>query len=283
MILEKANKVYDLHCHSTASDGELRPRELVSRAHEYGVNVLALTDHDTVAGISEAQDRADELGLKLIHGIEISTRWKQEQLHIVGLNIDIEHDAMKRGIRIQQETRLRRTEIMASRLEKMGIKGALEGGRKESGNEVVGRRHFANFLVNEGYAKDFKEVFSQYIGDRCPAYVELSWTSMENAVDWINKSGGVAVIAHPSHYGFPKAQQRDMAACFKIAGGSAIEASYGHCGGGIIQRNCSIANRYDLAVSMGSDFHSPKDKWNQLGCAELPPENFPRIWEQENW
>ena len=281
--MEVSTRKFDLHCHSTASDGELNPSDLVTRAKDYGVDVLALTDHDTTAGISEAQSKAEELDLKLLHGIEISARWKQDNVHIVGLDIDIDHEAIKRGVRIQQETRLRRTELMASRLEKMGVTGALEGGRQRSGTEVVGRRHFAQFLVEEGYASDFKAVFSQYIGDRCPGYVELSWTSMDNAVEWINKSGGVAVIAHPSHYKFPKGMQRDLAACFKQAGGTAIEASYGQCGHGIIQRNCSIANRYDLMVSMGSDFHSPNDRYNQLGCAELPPENFPRVWEEKKW
>ena len=281
--MESSKKKYDLHCHSTASDGELSPRDLVFRAKDYAVDVLSLTDHDTTAGLEEAQTAADEVGIKLIHGIELSVRWKQEQLHILGLNIDKDHAAMKRGVRIQQETRLTRTELMASRLERMGVAGALEGGRKESGCEVVGRRHFANFLVSEGYASDFKDVFARFIGDRCPAYVEQRWTSLENAIEWIDQSGGVAVIAHPSSYGFPKGQQRDMAACFKQAGGKAIEVSYGNCGSGVIQRNCSLANRYGLSVSMGSDFHSPKGSWNQLGRAELPPENFPKVWEEEGW
>ena len=191
----------DLHCHSTASDGALPPAELVARAAARGSRMLALTDHDCTAGLAEAGEAAREHGLDLIRGVEISVSWRTRTIHIVGLDIDPDCPALAAGLRAVREGRVERAQRMEAALAKIGIHGAFDGAMALCGNpEMIGRTHFARFLVESGEVKNVATVFRKYLVKGKPGYVPHQWAELADAVGWIRAAGGVAVIAHPGRY-----------------------------------------------------------------------------------
>ena len=194
--------IYDLHSHTVASDGRLTPEELVHRAHEMRVGTLAITDHDSVAAIpaARAEIARAELPLTLITGVEISTLWENHEIHIVGLNIDINHPAMTQLLCEQKERRNQRGQMIAERLEKARIPGAWEGALKLANGGAVTRGHFARFLVEAGFASNIADVFKKYLARGKTGYVPPQWCTIKQAIDVIHHSGGKAVIAHPGRY-----------------------------------------------------------------------------------
>ena len=191
---------YDLHTHSTASDGSLTPEALIARAIEHNVDVLALTDHDGTEGIDAAKIAIQGTDLDLIAGVELSVTWGSKTVHIVGLGIDVNNQQLQQGLATLRDYRVGRAEEIAKRLAKAGIEGALEGARQYASDVMVGRLHFAQFLVEQGLAKDNRDVFKRYLVRNKPGYVPGQWASLENALSWINAAGGQAVIAHPARY-----------------------------------------------------------------------------------
>src|SRR5215212_2727242 len=178
--------VYDLHSHSTCSDGLLRPAELVKRAAQHGVAALALTDHDVVSGLDEARSEAAVVGIELIDGVEVSVSWNEHTLHIVGLGIDAADDVLVEGLRVNRAGRNARAERIAAALERIGITGALEGAQRYVTNpELVSR------------TRDPQEVFDRFLGVGKPAYVDHRWATLAQALDWITTAGGLPVLAHP--------------------------------------------------------------------------------------
>ncbi|TAK60079.1 PHP domain-containing protein [Methylobacter sp.] len=273
---------YDLHCHSTASDGTLSPTELVRRAYEHGVTSLALTDHDTVSGISEAQAAATATGIKLIPGIELSTSWQNKCFHIVGLGIDPAYPPLREATRNLQIMRTERAEKIAYKLEKKHIPGALEAVKKAAGEGMITRTHFADFLLSQFHVSTQQEAFDRYLGTGKAAYVPTIWAEMELAVSWIIQSGGVAVLAHPLRYKLTASWMKRLLAAFKEAGGLGIEVVTGRYNSDEIKLVAGYATRFELAGSVGSDFHSPDNQWVELGrLAPLPP-NIKPVWELLN-
>ncbi|MCP3852204.1 MAG: PHP domain-containing protein [Gammaproteobacteria bacterium] len=269
----------DLHTHSTASDGRLSPSELVARAVEAGVDVLALTDHDGTDGLDEARKSADAAGIRFINGIELSVTWNKRTVHIVGLNFDPEYAPLKAGINSLQDFRKKRAIEMAEKLEKSGIEGAYEGAKQFSGGKMLGRMHFANFLVDTGYAKNVRNVFKHYLVNNKPGHVAGDWASMDDAVAWITGAGGVAVIAHPARYKLTRTKLRKLIKAFISAGGQAIEVVSGSHDVNEMKTMACHADDFDLYASKGSDFHDPAFPWIQLGrLVELPPKCKP-VWE----
>ncbi|EGL71658.1 hypothetical protein CSE899_16503, partial [Cronobacter sakazakii E899] len=194
--------IYDLHSHTTASDGLLTPEQLVHRAVEMGIHTLAITDHDTTAGLPAAHEEIARAGLalRLIDGVEISTLWENHEIHIVGLGIDITHPEMVAFLDGQAQRRTRRAEMIAERLEKARIPGALEGAKRLADGGVVTRGHFARFLIEDGRATNMANVFKHYLARGKTGYVPPQWCTIEQAIDVIHHSGGQAVIAHPGRY-----------------------------------------------------------------------------------
>ena len=194
--------IYDLHSHTTASDGCLTPEALVHRAVEMRVGTLAITDHDTTAAIAPAREEISRSGLalNLIPGVEISTVWENHEIHIVGLNIDITHPLMCEFLAQQTERRNQRAQLIAERLEKAQIPGALEGAQRLAQGGAVTRGHFARFLVECGKASSMADVFKKYLARGKTGYVPPQWCTIEQAIDVIHHSGGKAVLAHPGRY-----------------------------------------------------------------------------------
>ncbi len=274
---------YDLHSHSTASDGTLSPSGLVQAAHAAGVNVLALTDHDTTDGLNEAGAVATRLGLQLVAGVEISVSWQPLTVHILGLNINPGCAALQDGLEGLSEFRDWRAEEIARRLEKSGIGGAYEGACALTRGRIVSRTHFAHYLVAAGHAVSVREVFKRFLVHGKPGFVPGQWASLEDALAWIRRAGGLAVIAHPARYRLTATRLRRLIGEFKELGGAGIEVVSGSHTRDNIDTMAMYARREALLASRGSDYHGPENPWVRLGeLAELPAGCRP-IWDSEVW
>ncbi|MBL79675.1 MAG: phosphatase [Nitrosomonadaceae bacterium] len=269
----------DLHCHSTVSDGTLTPTQLVKRAAMRGVSVLALTDHDDLDGLDEARRVASENDITFINGVEISVTWRNRTLHIVGLGVDPKYSPLVQGLEVIRNGRTTRGNKIAEELDKSGIRGSLEGAYCYAGEGgLIGRTHFARYLVDQGYAKNVKSVFKKYLVRGKPGHVTHHWASLSDAVGWICGSGGQAVIAHPARYKLGKNLLDELLLEFRALGGSGLEvitASHTPEQSLIFAHH---ANRMNLLASCGSDFHGPDESYFDLGLIpEFPVECKP-IW-----
>ena len=270
----------DLHCHSIISDGVLSPSDLVARAAGNGVEMLALTDHDDCDGLGDARRAAEALGIEFINGVEISVTWRGKTLHIVGLGIDPDHAELRLGLDSIREGRMVRARLMAEGLSRAGISGSLEGAYAYASNKnLIGRTHFARFLVEKGYAKDIRGVFRKFLVHGRPGYVSHQWAELNAAVGWIKKSGGVAVIAHPGRYDLSAAALKALLAEFIEAGGDGIEVVTSSHTLDMALRFCDFAKRFDLLASAGSDFHSPSESRMDVGRLPALPAGCRPIWE----
>ena len=268
----------DLHCHSTVSDGVLTPTELVDYAAEKGIRVLALTDHDDVAGLAVARDIAEKHGMRFINGVEISVTWRRRTLHIVGLKINPEYMPLVEGLANIRAGRHTRAVGIAQALEKVGIHGALEGAYEYSKGGIISRTHFARFLIEKGYAKDTKAVFKHYLVKGKPGYIEHQWASLEDAMAWIIGSGGVAVIAHPGRYDLGRVTMLELMHEFRALGGVAIEVVTGSHTVDQYQEFAKMAKSFDLASSMGSDYHGKGQAYLDMGRLPSLPSNCLPVW-----
>lgn len=268
---------YDLHCHSNISDGTLTPTELVQRAAGRGVKVLALTDHDDVDGLSEARAVAGELGIGFINGVEVSVTWRSHTLHIVGLGIDPDYPPLAEGLRGVRSGRGERAQKMSDALAKAGVGGVLAGAYKFAGNpNMIGRTHFARYLVESGHCKDVKSVFNRYLVKGKPGYVPHQWAALGDAVSWITGAGGVAVLAHPGRYmvgkhSMGKKTMQELLTEFVELGGRAVEVVTGSHTQEQYAEFARYAEQFDLLASCGSDFHGPNESYRDLGrLPDLP-------------
>lgn len=282
---------YDLHCHSTISDGLLAPTDLVARAAGRGVKFLALTDHDDVAGLAEAAQAAARHGIQFINGVEISVSWRSHNLHIVGLRIDPEYPPLVEGLRVIRNGRGARAELMAQSLAKVGIGGALEGAYRYANNpSIIGRTHFARFLVENGYSKDVRSVFNNYLVKGKPGYVSHQWAALPDVVSWICGSGGVAVLAHPGRYTSGRKQMgrttlRELLREFTDLGGQGIEVVSGAHTPEQYAEFARYADEFGLFASCGSDFHGSGESYRDLGgLPDFPLACRPvwQLWEKNN-
>ena len=273
---------YDLHCHSSISDGVLPPAQLVQRAASMGVDVLALTDHDDVGGLAEAAQAARTAGIGFVNGVEISVTWSGVTLHVVGLNIDADNPQLQAGLVSIQRGRRERAERIGRELGKKGIAGAFEGAMRHAANpRMIGRTHFARFLVEQGVCKDVRSVFRKYLVRGKPGYVAHEWTSLENAVGWIRAAGGQAVLAHPGRYDLKGKATRRMLAEFRELGGEGVEVVTGSHTPDQHALFAELAAHYGLLASRGSDFHAPGEHGRELGAGAALPSRCTPIWH--NW
>lgn len=261
---------FDFHCHSTASDGALSPADLVARAAGAGVEVLALTDHDTLAGWPEASAAAVQHGIKMIPGIEVSVQWETRELHIVGLAFDPEHPAMLELVEYQQTARVRRAQKIGERLDKAApMTGAYDKACKLSGQNAPGRPWFAQVLVAEGKARNDQHAFNRFLKPGQSAFVKTPWLTLEQTVGAMRAAGGVAVLAHPTRYGLTRKKLRTILKEFTEVGGKGLETHTP----GLNPNQCELMTEcrrdFDLCASGGSDFHTPRQTWLELG--KFPP------------
>jgi predicted metal-dependent phosphoesterase TrpH len=277
-----ARPQYDLHCHSTASDGVLTPAALVRRAAERGVDVLALTDHDEVSGLAEAASTAAGLGLAFVPGTELSVSWRDVTIHIVGLRIDPSSSALQNGMRKIRAGRRERGMLMGDALARHGIPDAYEGALAFAANaDMLSRTHFARFLVESGHCRDVREVFKRYLTPGKPGYVEHVWASLGDAIELIHTAGGQAVLAHPGRYKVNRTALRDLLTEFKDFGGDALEVLTSSHTETQSREFVGHALRFGFLASCGSDFHGPGESWLDFGDLPPLPEAVTPVWQ--NW
>lgn len=270
----------DLHSHTIASDGRFTPTDVVDRALEFSVDVLAITDHDTTAGLAEARQHIEmnDLPIRLISGIEISTLWQNKDIHIVGLNIDVDDPQLCRLITEQKQRRIERAQLMASRLEKVTCEGVLDEVKVIAGDAYITRAHFAKWLVDNGYAKSMQQVFKKFLTRNNPGYVPPMWCSMEQAVGTIHAAGGQAVLAHPGRYDLTAKWLKRLLSAFCEAGGDAMEVAQPQQGPNERRNLADYAIQYNLLASQGSDFHYPSP-WMELGRNLWLPSGVEPVWK----
>ncbi|WP_436857511.1 RNase RNM [Citrobacter tructae] len=272
--------IYDLHSHTTASDGQLTPEALVHRAVEMRVGTLAITDHDTTSAITaaSAEISRSDLPLQLIPGVEISTVWENHEIHIVGLNIDIENPELCAFLAQQTERRQQRARLIADRLEKAQIAGAWEGALRLAAGGAVTRGHFARYLVECGKATTMADVFKKYLARGKTGYVPPQWCTIEQAIDVIHHSGGKAVLAHPGRYDLSAKWLKRLVAYFAEHRGDAMEVAQCQQSPNERTQLAALARQHQLWASQGSDFHLPCP-WIELGRKLWLPAGVEGVWQ----
>jgi len=275
--------IIDLHSHSTVSDGTLSPTELLAHAAKQEVDVLALTDHDCVDGLVEASAAAKQHGIQLINGVEISTSWNGQTIHMVGLGIDPSYQPLLDGLQTICDYRSWRAEEIGRRLSKKRIEGSYEGAKAFANGALIARTHYARFLIDAGYCKDMREVFKKYLVRGKPGYVPGKWAAIEEAVSWVRGAGGIPIIAHPARYRITAGRLRKLLGEFKEAGGLGMEVVSGSHNDDETKTMAAHATRAGLFASQGSDYHGPENQWIELGRLRPMPDGCETVWESEFW
>jgi 3',5'-nucleoside bisphosphate phosphatase len=268
----------DLHTHSNCSDGSLTPTELLKHAAAAGVAVLALTDHDTVAGLEEAYCAAGEQAVSLVPGVEISASWRAQAIHVLGLWIDPACPQLKSNLGAQAQLRHDRMRGICARLEKMGLPGAELLTAVQMHPGLPTRAHLANAMVAGGHVDSAEKAFRKYLGKGKAAHVSAQWPALSQVVGWICAAGGVAALAHPARYTLSASARRQLLSDFTAAGGTVLEVVSGANGAQHVEACATLAVHYGLKGSVGSDFHNPQAAWNPLGRSLKLPDCVTPIW-----
>ncbi len=273
-------RCFDLHCHSTASDGDLSPAEVVGRAATCGVDVLALTDHDTFSGYEEARAAAKDVGITLVSGIEFSSQWQKWGIHVLGLHFDPQSSVMREAQAQQLSAREQRARMIADRLSAKGLPDLLLAAQEKSRNRFPGRPHFAQAMVAAGWVSNEQEAFKKYLGRGKPGDIQALWPDIETVIGWIVAAGGTAVIAHPRKYEMSLTKLRELIAEFKSFGGLGIEVVTSGQKQGEQGMLADLCRRFGMLASVGSDFHSPRFSWAELGRVSALPDSVEAVWSR---
>ncbi len=269
----------DLHMHSNASDGKLTPSELILRAEKNNVEMMSLTDHDSLRGIPEAMDCALGKNIHFIPGVEISVTWGSVTIHILGLNIDPKNEILSRALNSIQDTRYERAIAINQALVEAGLPSLLEEALEEAQNPgQISRTHFARVMKSKGICSSLHEVFRNYLVPGKPGFVEHKWVSLKSAIEWIHIAKGLAVLAHPARYKLSTIHLNALLDNFSDLGGMAIEVATGSHSFSDIQKFQTIANKNNFEASRGSDFHSLTESRFDVGEAPPLPYNTVPVW-----
>jgi 3',5'-nucleoside bisphosphate phosphatase len=268
----------DLHTHSHCSDGALAPGELVERAAAAGVRMLALTDHDTLAGLAQARAAAERIGIRLVPGVEISASWRHQAIHVLGLWIDPASAALGAALDAQAERRRVRMRKMCAALTKLRLPGNELLATVEAHPGIPTRSHLAAALMQQGHVRRIQDAFRKYLGRGRPAHIATDWPALEEVVGWVRGAGGDACLAHPARYLLSSGGRKRLASDFAAAGGAALEVVSGGNGAQNAAASAALALAFGLRGSVGSDFHGPQLAWNPLGRLAKLPSGIDPIW-----
>lgn len=268
----------DLHMHSTASDGQYTPAELMELCKAKGLEYVALTDHGTISGVKAAKSKAEEIGLNFISGIEISTREEGgEEVHIVGLGIDEDNPALVERTRQFMESRSNRGAVITDYLNSIGLEIDYEEIKAQAGGSI-GRPHFADYLQKHGYVNSRQEAFDRYLNT--PSFHKATDRKLPDpfeAIYLIHQAGGIAILAHPGLLKMGKVRQEEFIKKLKAAGLDGLEAFYSKYNSAQERYYLSLAKRFDLAISIGSDYHGEKVKPDVALGMEIDDSFIPKL------
>jgi len=270
--------IFDLHSHTTFSDGTLTPRELILRAVDKGVDVLSITDHDTLDAYREIPVGQDEI--KLIPGIELSTHWFSIGIHVLGLNVDLDSEAIREAAKFQTDARLERAQKIGEILEKQGIEDAFSGASEISVGGYIGRPHFAQHIINIGKADSMQVAFKKYLGAGKAGDVKQHWADLPQIVQWIRGANGLAVLAHPMKYNLTRTKLNRLLDSFIQAGGQGMEVVSGKQQQQQTANMAGLCEQKNLLASCGSDFHMPGKLWAELGEFPSLPDKVTPVWDR---
>jgi predicted metal-dependent phosphoesterase TrpH len=268
----------DLHTHSNCSDGALSPAELVAQAAAAGIHVMALTDHDSTDGLENARRAANEAGIHLVPGVEISCAWRAQAIHVLGLWIDPSDASLRDLLRSQADLRRARMRSICLRLSKARLPGDMLLAAVEAKGGVPTRSHLAAAMVASSLVARTDEAFSKYLGKGRSGHVAVQWPALQQIIGAILGAGGLAVLAHPGRYPLSGGARRRLLEEFTAAGGTALEVMSGANGAQHVEACTVLALKYGLAGSVGSDFHSPQFAWNPLGRSLKLPDCITPVW-----
>lgn len=249
----------DLHTHSQASDGMQPPADNVKLAKQRGLAAVALTDHDTVAGVAEAKRAGNEYGIDVIAGVEISTRAGGKDIHVLGYYVNTEDELFLQRLRGLREAREERNHLIIGKLQQLGVditwQEVLDGlGRPLAPDESIGRPHMADVLVKKGYATDMRDAFDRYLAEGKPGFVSVPRVTPKDACEWIRAAGGAAVIAHPGLYSDDELVRRIITESLP----DGMEVFHSDHGPEEERRYAEMAREYGLIVTGGSDYHGER-------------------------
>lgn len=271
----------DLHMHSTASDGALSPEQLVKLCAERGLSHIALTDHDTLDGVEEAQKAAWQCGISVLPATELSAQWRGVNIHVVGLLPSGAVGTLVEGLESQSRARNTRAEAIAKRLEKVGLKDALAKAQARAGERPLGRPDFAHVMVEDGLVPDLASAFKKYLGNGKVGDVKSHWPYLSEVVTWILDAGGVAVLAHPLRYKMTRRKRGLLFDEFRRAGGQAAELVSGYQNSDATRDLARQLQEYDLLASLGSDFHFPGGPLAPGTMSPIPRTAVSPVWTHE--
>lgn len=276
----------DLHTHSHCSDGELSPSELVEEAVKAGIDYLALTDHDSIEGIAQAKETAKQHDINIVHGVEISsnhqlaTSKKPMSVHIVGLGMTKLDTLNEQLQNIQEDRKTRAIEICKKLKQKLDIDLYTDVLALAHNNpKAITRSHIAKAMEEKNIVTKYQQAFDKYLGQGKPAYVPIDTVSMVEAINMIQKSGGKAVLAHPTKYRLSGMNIRRLIGDFARLGGDAVELpsdKESPATRGLIDRCVEL---HQLTVSVSSDFHGSHMPWLKLGQVPKKHDNQVGVWE----
>ena len=280
-----SERFVDLHCHSTASDGTFAPSKVVALAVASGLSALALTDHDTIGGVSEAAEAARKAGIDFLPGIEISCDVpRPATMHLLGYGVDpqspILHDLTRRLVQARDD----RNPRIIQKLNELGVAITMPEVETEAGGEVVGRPHIAAVLLRKGYVTSIKQAFDEYLGQGAAAYFDKERLTPRQAIGLVNESGGIAVLAHPVQLRTENdAQLERIFKDLKDVGLDGLEVIHSDHDAALVQKYTKLADRFGLLKTGGSDFHGTNKKDIRLGVANgrrIPREFFDALVER---
>lgn len=255
----------DLHCHSTFSDGSLTPEQLVAAALDAGLTALALTDHDTTAGVPRFLAAAAGTALRAVPGVELSVDCSSGVMHMLGYWMDLGHEELVRQMAWIRDGREMRNRAMLEKLNALGFAMTWDEVQGFAGEDVVGRPHFAQVMLKKGYAKDKNEAFDKWLGDGKPGYADRPRLTAEVAVGLIRQAGGVAVLAHPFTLRIGKEAMTALLAELAAAGLAGVECYYSEHSADLTKDFLAMARQADLVPTGGSDYHGEVSPGIRLG------------------
>jgi predicted metal-dependent phosphoesterase TrpH len=256
----------DLHMHSTASDGSRSPADVVRAAHAAGLAAIALTDHDSVSGLAEAQAMGLELGVRIVNGVELSAVEGDAETHLLGLHLR-DTSLLDRGLSDLRDMRQRRAQTIVDKLVALGVAVTFEDVLAQAKGGAVGRPHVARALVGDGWATDVRDAFDRYLGAGRPAYVAKEQLCMRDAIAMIHAAGGLAVLAHPGGAG-----SRERLTALMALGLDGVEVMHPGHSPSDTARLRTLSEQLGLIASGGSDWHGAAEGPRTIGMMQVPAE-----------
>jgi 3',5'-nucleoside bisphosphate phosphatase len=278
-------KKIDLHTHTTASDGIYSPRELIDIARNNGLVAMAITDHDTVDGLPDAMEYSRSIGFRLYPGVEFSIDYDEGSFHLIGLNLDYTHEGLRNTVKNLAEHRGTRAYRIIDDLKKYGIDIPIDEVIAEADGGSIGRPHIARIMVNRGYAATIREIFKNYLVKGKPGYVKKVRIAFEEAVSLIQECGGIPVVAHPVSLECTNMGEfEELLKGFIKTGVQGIEVYAAMHTPAMAQEYLALAQKYNLLITGGSDFHGDKDETigNYQKDCPIPIELYDKLEEYIN-